>query len=190
MAAIEAGAPLHLPEPESPRVEVVAERDASPVYYRTRNDVVSGAYRVGLGASVSAASERELSDGRFTLDVLPGMELGVRRGSKAAFIVEGGYSYTMRGEHYFVAGIGPMARRLGPALLRSRNGDGSMAVALVPHGLVGTVDERLAAGLRTSVLFHVLMFGVEVAHQYVRTYAGDQHDVRIMFNLGAMGSSF
>ncbi len=171
--------------PSAPPPRRIVEQGPSPYYYRKPRDTIGWGYRLGLGAAVSLASTLPRPSPRFTLDVLPEVDLGFARGSRFGVLLEGGYSFTQGGTHLLVIGAGPAARHFGPTLgLGPR---GAMAAALVGHALVGTVAGQTAVGVRTSVLFHLFVVGVEIGHQY--TEAGPQrgHELRLMIDLGTVG---
>ena len=135
---------------------------------------------------MSLASTQPRPGSRFTLDLLPAVDLGFARGSMAGMLIQGGYSFTTGGTHLFVLGAGPAIRHFGPTLgMGSR---GRMIAGLVANGVVGTVAGVGAAGVRTGVLLHMWVIGVELGHQYVVAGAQQGHELRLMIDLGELGS--
>lgn len=171
--------------PSAPPPRHVDEQGPSPYYYRKPRDTLGWGYRVGLGGAISLASRLPRPGSRFTLDVLPEVDLGFARGRKPGLMLEGGYSFTTGGTHLFVVGAGPAWRNFGPSFGIGERG--RMFAALVAHGLVGTSAGVRATGVRTSLLLQLWVVGVEVGHQYL--VAGEQrgHELRVMFDLGIMG---
>jgi hypothetical protein len=182
------GEPLTLPEPQAPPPQVIEEKGESPRHFRRGNDLVRPTTRLGFGAAIALAGDRERARGRFALDVLPGAEIGLSRGSQFAIAIDGGYSYAKPGEHYFLLGAGPVYRGFGPKMRKHLDDEvGIMSVSLLAHGLAGTVDGQFASGVRTSALLSIFVFGVEVGHQYAVTELGGEHDLRVMAHIGLMG---
>ena len=180
-----ASAPLLAVEPHAPPPRRIEEQGESPYYYRRPKDTLGWGYRVGLGSRIALSSTAPRPRGRFTLDLLPELDVGLSRGSMAGVFIQGGYSFAREGLHLFVLGAGPAARGFGPSLgLGSR---GQMTAALVGHGLVGTFQGERAGGVRTSVLFHVLAVGIEVGHQYLVAGSFRGHELRLTVALGLVG---
>jgi hypothetical protein len=174
-------------EPTAPPARRIEERGESPYYYRRPNDTIAYGYRVGLGSRISLASNVPRPVARFTLDLLPEVDFGFARGSTMGGLVQGGYSYARDGLHLFVLGAGPAVRGFGPKLDRERRG--VMTAALLGHGVVGTLRGEPAAGVRTTLLFHVLALGVEVGHQYIVSGPQRGHELRLMVGVGLVGFS-
>jgi hypothetical protein len=189
--AVAAAPRIDLPEPDGPEPRVIEEGADSPLHYRLPDDIVSYWGRLMLGVQMLLPqSEIERSDveARFALDVLPGMEIGFGRRSSAMVVIEGGYGFTYDATHWFVAGAGLGLRRLE----EDENGlsSGHLALALIPHGLVGTVDGDLAYGVRTSLVATYWLVSAEVGHQWVSLPGGfDSQEVRILLGYGGSGST-
>lgn len=171
--------------PLAPAPRRITEQGESPYYYRKPRDTIGWGYRLGLGAAVSLASTLPRPRARFTLDLLPEIDLGFARGSRFGLMIEGGYSYTQGAMHLLVIGAGPAARSLGPTW--GVGPRGHMTAALIPHALVGTLAGQTAVGVRTSLLFHVFVIGVEIGHQYVEAGPQRGHELRLMIDLGLVG---
>lgn len=179
---------LRLSEPEVPPPREIHEQGSSPTYYRLHPDTVLPMFRNGIGASVRLPANGEEGRGAFTLDVLGGAELGFGRGARVGLVAETGYSYVGFGEHWLLLGVGPMVRRFGPELIESRSGDeprGDMAVYLLPHAMVGSLNGAFAQGIRTSLVFRFWLYGLEVGHQLAHTSERDVHELHLAFTFGS-----
>jgi hypothetical protein len=181
-----AQAALDLPEPEVPPVEVVREIGESPLYYRRPPDQVIACGRTSLGSSWRSDQGNGESGWGFSIDILSGIELGFARGSRAALLLEGGYSYVREGEHLFNLGSGLVIRRFGPAII-DREGQGrpagDMLVSLVPHFMIGRVNDELGLGLRTGISFAFWSYGVTLSHQVLWVDGRAQHEVQLAFSV-------
>lgn len=171
--------------PLAPPPRRIVERGPSPFYYRKPRDTIGYGYRVGLGGSISLTSTLPRPGSRFTLDILPEVDLGFARGSRFGVLLEGGYSFTQGGTHLFVIGAGPAVRHFGPTF--NLGPRGAMTAGLVGHALVGTSSGQAATGVRTSLLLQLFVIGIEIGHQYL--VAGPQagHELRVMVDLGLLG---
>lgn len=177
--------PASRPEPQAPPPRRIEEQGESPHYYRRPKDTIGWGYRVGLGSRIALTSTQPRPRARFTLDLLPELDVGLSRGHPLGVMIQGGYSYAREALHLLVLGAGPALRGFGPSMGLGRRGQ--MNAALLAHGVVGTLAGQTAIGARTTVLFHVLALGVELGHQYV--VAGPQrgHELRITVGLGLVG---
>lgn len=180
-----ADAQLRLPEPTAPPQVVIEEQGESPLYYRLPDDSALFTGRTALGATWRSDDDGTGIPGwGFSLDVALGGEFGFGRGSRAAWALEGGYSYVYEGEHLFSAGTGIVIRRFGPAVLDRQGTErpsGDLVVNLVPHFVVGTVRGELALGVRAGLLFAFWMYGVLVSYQFARVGDDDMHEAQLAF---------
>jgi len=173
---IGAADPLGLTEPEIVPARAISEDGDGPTYYRLRSNTVSYLSRSALGGAT------RLGDGTtsFTLDLQMGSVVRFGREATTGLWFEGGYSYVHGHEHLAVLGVGPMYR---PNALFGKS------LALVPHAVLGHVDGRLGAGVRTSVVLGVGPIAFELAHQVVVTDREHVHEVRMLltfpFDAGA-----
>lgn len=107
----------------------------------------------------------------FAFDLQGGVALVPRR-TGVMFLPELGYAYDgsdTRGGHFFTGGAAAFY------------GDFSYGAGLSSRVLVGDSHGRFAYGVRTSLVFHVLvtLFMVEIGHQWVRDEAEDRHEIRL-----------
>ena len=169
-------ATLDLPEVDVPERQAVLERGTSPVYFRLPDTAVAAwsrsAFGVHVGLPTNAETDalaEETEGARFTLDLLGGVELTFDRREHFSVIAELGYSYVYEDSHWFVAGFGPALHRIGPSTEPDEpRPTGEFAIALVPHVVVGSIDDHFAYGLRSSLLLRWNVLGVELAHQFAR----------------------
>jgi len=173
------------PEPAVAPPRIIEERGPSPVYYRLPNDTVLPTVRLGLGASFRLPVYAEPYKLGFVFNGLPGVAFGLGRGSRYAFMAEGGYSYVGPDGHWFVLGLGPEIRRFGTTIFddgTSERPHGDMALGVIPHGLVGTIDDAFAGGVRTSAYFRFMAYAIVVAHQYTMTELRHVHEIHLTFS--------
>lgn len=189
LPGVAAGQVLQLPEPTAPTPRVVEEKSPPEPYYRLPKPSPMVALRFGLGTQVRVPEGGEqAAKAAFALDVLVGAAFRFSRGSRLGAWIEGGYSYVSFSEHLVSLGIGPMLYKIGPSSSDDGRGPGNITVALLPRGLLGSVEGGFALGERTSFIFAYHGFGLDLAHQY--TLVGDRqiHEIHVAItSLGFFG---
>jgi hypothetical protein len=183
---------FELPEVEVPERHAVREVGESPFYYRIPDTTVAAWSRSAIGAQVTLPTNEEADafarateGGRFSFDLLGGVEISFDRREPFSVVAELGYSYVYERSHWFVVGLGPGLHGVGPTSEpEDPRPSGDLGVALVPHAVVGSLDGHFAYGVRTSLLMRWEVFGVELAHQvaYVEDLDRTVHELHLMFS--------
>ncbi len=170
-----------LASPPLPAPRVVAERGASPTYYRLSPRVMLPVFRGGFGAQFRSAPDDAAASVAFTFDVMGGVVARFDRASRHGLIAEVGYTFSGFSQHLASLGLGAMT---GLGALADRDGRARAAgfrVALVTRFLAGVSYDRTAVGVRTGVIVGGPFYAVEIAHQVLFVDGDDHNELRLTF---------